>query len=87
LREHEEIRLVRIDGHTDDVGTTAYNLRLSEDRALAVRRYLIRAGIADDRLNIHGFGQLVPLPAMPNETADEHRTRNRRVEFTIVRRQ
>lgn len=71
---------VQIDGHTDSVGTDAYNQKLSERRANAVMKYLVNeVGIAADRLTAVGHGEA--KPAYPNDTP-ENRAHNRRVEFT-----
>jgi len=68
-------------GHTDSKGMPANNLKLSKDRAAAVRNYLLGKGIAPARLESEGFGQNKPIA--PNET-DEGRAKNRRVEFKIL---
>jgi OmpA-OmpF porin, OOP family len=68
-------------GHTDSKGTPANNLRLSKERAAAVRNYLLGKGVAAARLVSEGFGQTKPVA--PNET-DEGRAKNRRVEFKIL---
>ncbi|GAB6192280.1 OmpA family protein [Desulfocastanea catecholica] len=71
---------VQIDGHTDSVGTDAYNQKLSERRANAVMKYLVNeVGISADRLTAVGHGEA--KPAYPNDTP-ENRAKNRRVEFT-----
>jgi OOP family OmpA-OmpF porin len=69
---------VEIQGHTDNVGDPAYNRRLSERRAQAVHDYFMSKGIADDRMDVKGFGAEIPLVA--NDTP-ENRARNRRVEL------
>lgn len=71
---------LRITGHTDDQGSDAYNLDLSRARAEAIRQYLIRRGIAENRLSARGMGSLQPLA--PNDT-EENRRLNRRVEVEI----
>lgn len=81
LRTHAELR-VRVEGHTDNVGTREHNLRLSRARAEAVVRYLVDHGVAQDRLSSEGFGTSRPVGS--NDT-DEGRAQNRRVEFVIVR--
>jgi len=82
LKANPEIKLVSVEGHTDNVGRTDYNEKLSADRAAAVREYLVkRGGIAPERLTSKGFGASKPLAT--NDT-DEGRARNRRVEFHIV---
>jgi OOP family OmpA-OmpF porin len=81
LTEHREITRLAIEGHTDDRGGQASNLRLSRDRAEAVRRYLVEHGIEAGRLTAAGFGESRPLE--PN-LSDRSRARNRRVELRIV---
>ncbi|MEW6774937.1 MAG: OmpA family protein [Bdellovibrionota bacterium] len=83
LKEHEEIRKVQIEGHTDDTGGALVNQRLSQNRAEAVRKFLIEGGIGGDRLVALGFGEAVPIA---DNTTEEGRGRNRRVEFTILER-
>ena len=68
-------------GHTDDSGDAAANQSLSEQRALAVRRYLVDAGIAANRLDSRGYGAERPLTTNDSE---EGRARNRRTEFYIT---
>ncbi len=72
---------VEIDGHTDNVGSESYNLRLSQARAQAVVDYLVKHGISRDRLVAKGFGESQPVA--PNDTP-EGRAKNRRVEFKIL---
>ncbi len=74
---------VLIEGHTDDIGKEEYNLELSERRAKAVNDYLLGRGIRADRLKYVGMGETVPL--YPNDS-DEHRRRNRRVEFMLIKK-
>lgn len=82
LKDYPAIR-VRIEGHTDDIGSAAYNQQLSEGRANAVRSYLVDHGIAPERLTSKGYGADLPLDT--NKTS-EGRERNRRVEFVIEQR-
>lgn len=70
-----------IDGHTDDVGDDAYNQRLSERRAKAVRDYLVGAGIPAAIIQVKGFGKRQPLVKGTTKAA---RAKNRRVEIGIV---
>jgi flagellar motor protein MotB len=72
---------VELGGHTDNVGTDEYNLRLSQNRAKAVYDYLISAGIADNRLVFKGYGSALPVDS--NET-EEGRAYNRRTEFKVI---
>jgi OOP family OmpA-OmpF porin len=81
LKEHPEIRQVSIEGHTDALGSAQFNLRLSQQRADAVRTWLMDSGIAADRLQATGHGKTRPVA--DNKT-EEGRERNRRVEFHIV---
>jgi len=83
LKEHPELLEVRIDGHTDDRGTASFNQHLSGRRAAAVRDYLVGKGIDPDRLTSRGFGESKPLVQGEDEAAW---AKNRRVEFSIVRR-
>ncbi len=73
---------IEITGHTDNVGTDAYNMSLSERRAKTVVAYLIRKGVAKDRLEVQFFGESKPIET--NETK-EGREKNRRVEFKILK--
>ncbi|MGA9795688.1 MAG: OmpA family protein [Rhizomicrobium sp.] len=67
-----------VGGHTDNVGGSAYNMKLSGERADAVKAWLIAHGVAASRLTSRGYGYTVPL--VPN-TTDENRAKNRRVEL------
>ncbi len=73
---------LEVTGHTDDRGNDAYNQRLSERRAAAVKAYLVKKGIAADRIAAKGYGETMPVE--DNGTA-EGRAANRRVEvrYTI----
>lgn len=77
LRDFPDIR-VEVQGHTDSRGRDAHNLRLSQARAESVREYLIRAGIAPERLSAHGYGETQPIET---NATPEGRAANRRVEF------
>ena len=69
----------RVEGHTDTVGSRALNQTLSEQRAAAVRDYLVRRhGVAPARLEAVGLGEQQPLVPTPEETAEP---RNRRVQI------
>lgn len=73
---------LEIQGHTDDKGTDEFNLKLSQNRADAVKKYLVSKGIVADTITAKGFGESVPLVA--NDT-DANREKNRRVEFKITK--
>jgi outer membrane protein OmpA-like peptidoglycan-associated protein len=72
---------IEISGHTDSKGANDYNKALSDNRAKAVVDYLIKAGIASNRLVYKGYGEEQPIST--NET-DEGRQLNRRTEFKIL---
>ncbi|CAN5605003.1 hypothetical protein BH23BAC4_BH23BAC4_03720 [soil metagenome] len=81
LQQHPDLRL-RIEGHTDNVGSADANQRLSEQRARAVVDHLVdRAGVAADRLEAVGMGETEPVDS--NDTA-EGRQNNRRVELVVL---
>lgn len=81
ILEHPELKRIRIEGHTDNVGAAEYNKELSGKRAASVMRYLVNKGVVAGRLKAAGYGYDKPIAS--NETA-LGRIRNRRVEFTIV---
>ena len=73
----EDTVIFELQGHTDNRGSEAWNLTLSQQRADAVRNYLVSIGIPDDRLIARGFGMTRPIDT--NET-EEGRANNRRTE-------
>jgi outer membrane protein OmpA-like peptidoglycan-associated protein len=79
LKENEHLKL-KIEGHTDNVGSDKFNLRLSQKRADAVRHHLIKSGINPERLQSEGKGMHQPLNT---NLTDEDRVKNRRVELTV----
>lgn len=81
LRKYPNIR-IEIGGHTDSDGTKERNLKLSQRRAEAVKAYLIKKGIAPERLVAKGYGESRPL--VKNDTP-AHKQRNRRVEFKVIK--
>ena len=72
---------VNVDGHTDNVGDAAKNLKLSQDRAAAAVTYLVGKGVAASRLVSAGYG--LTKPVADNKTA-AGRAQNRRVEFNLL---
>ncbi|MEM8894606.1 MAG: OmpA family protein [Bacteroidota bacterium] len=72
---------IQISGHTDNIGTAEYNLRLSQDRAAAVMSYLTVNGIDQGRLVSRGFGSEYPIDT---NNSEEGRSKNRRVEFELI---
>ena len=81
LRDNPDVK-IRITGHTDNVGTQAYNLDLSQNRARVVANYLLNEGIAMTRVSYRGMGSAEPVAG--NDT-EEGRAQNRRTEFVIVK--
>lgn len=81
LKENPD-RNVLIEGHTDNTGSPAYNLELSQRRADAVASFLISQGVSPRRITTRGYGQAYPVA--PNTTA-AGRQQNRRVEVVILR--
>ena len=82
LEQYPEIRLVEVQGHTDNRGSDSYNLDLSQRRAGQVREYLVEKGIDPARLLSQGYGETQPLDDAETEDAW---SRNRRVQFQIQR--
>ena len=74
---HKKSARIEISGHTDDAGKKAANKKLSQQRADAVRDYLVSKGIDDDRIKAVGYGDEKPIA--PNDTS-EGRQKNRRIE-------
>lgn len=72
---------VEISGHTDNLGSHAYNVNLSQRRAEAVKKHLVRAGIDESRITVAGYGPDKPI--VDNKTR-ANRSLNRRTEFTII---
>jgi OOP family OmpA-OmpF porin len=75
------LEVVIATGHTDSVGTDAYNQKLSVRRADAVKKYLVSKGIADNRIQIEGKGESQPVA--DNKT-DDGRAKNRRVQIEVI---
>ncbi len=73
---------IEIQGHTDKVGSSAYNKRLGQERAEAVRDYLNQAGIPLHRMNVISYGETRPVT--DNRTR-AHRAQNRRVVLEVLR--
>jgi OOP family OmpA-OmpF porin len=80
LRASPEIEHIRIEGHTDDTGPREVNMMLSEQRALAVKHYLVQRGVSPRRLTLKSYG-----PDRPRAAGSDSRARasNRRVEFIV----
>jgi OOP family OmpA-OmpF porin len=64
LRDVQKLELVLVTGHTDPIGSQAYNQKLSERRADAVRNYLVSKGVAKDKIETLGMGKTQPVPGV-----------------------
>jgi OOP family OmpA-OmpF porin len=82
LKENNSMT-IEIAGHTDATGTDAENQLLSEKRANAVKQYLMKKGIKENRLFSIGYGETQPIADNNNET---DRQRNRRVDIKILKK-
>jgi OOP family OmpA-OmpF porin len=69
-----------LSGHTDNIGTEAYNLKLSDRRWTSVRDYVVKKGVDSGRVSGQGFGESKPIA--DNKTK-EGRAKNRRVEIKV----
>ena len=77
LKYYPELE-IEIQGHTDNVGAAETNMKLSQERAAAVKAYLVNKGIGENRITIKGYGEEKPIAS--NDTP-EGRQKNRRIEF------
>lgn len=80
LQQHPELTAVEVQGHVDDMGDATRAQTLSEQRAQAVRTWLMGAGVAGERLAAKGYGATRPL--VPDITL-QNRARNRRIDFVV----
>lgn len=80
LRQYASIT-IRVEGHADERGSIEYNLALGQRRAQAVKDYLVRFGIAANRVAVESYGEERPLVQGSNENAW---AQNRRAEFIIT---
>jgi len=72
---------VSIEGHTSNVGNEDKNMQLSQDRAAAVKAYLVSKGISEDRITTQGYGGTMPIG---DNTTAAGRTRNNRIEIKVA---
>jgi outer membrane protein OmpA-like peptidoglycan-associated protein len=79
LKRYPDTNIV-VKGHTDSTGDESYNLRLSEERADNVRRYLVAEGVSSHRVTGIGYGEAFP---MTSNSTPAGRQQNRRVEIEI----
>ena len=90
LKGNPDIKLVEVQGHTDDVGDDTSNLTLSDARANAVRNFLVDKGIDPKRLRAKGYGETspsVPIEGLKGRKLKDARDSNRRVQFEILKRE
>ena len=80
LQQKGEDKKIVVEGHTDSVGADDKNMKLSQDRANAVRDYLITQGVKSDRISAVGKGETTPIA---DNSSAEGRANNRRVEIVI----
>jgi outer membrane protein OmpA-like peptidoglycan-associated protein len=80
LAENKNVRIL-VSGYTDSIGSDTYNDELSHRRAASVVEYIVKKGIAKNRLESAGFGSLFPIAS--NNT-EEGRQKNRRIEIKVV---
>jgi len=73
---------IRVEGHTDNIGKQTDLLQLSEDRAVAIKTFLIAKGISPSRITTIGYGAKKPLT---DNSSDDMRKQNRRVEIVITK--
>ncbi len=83
MKQHPEVKKIRIEGHASSEGPDKYNKELSDKRAKAVMEFLIKAGVEPERMEAIGYGEERPIA--DNDT-EEGREKNRRVEFNIIAR-
>jgi outer membrane protein OmpA-like peptidoglycan-associated protein len=81
MKENSKM-IIQLEGHTDNQGSSKANLKLSEDRVEAVKKYLVSKNIAKDRIKTKALGGSQPLS---NEMTQEARALNRRVEMRVLK--
>jgi outer membrane protein OmpA-like peptidoglycan-associated protein len=84
LVQYPGISKVEVQGHTDNRGNDDYNMKLSDDRAKAVKDYLVAAGVEEGRLAGKGYGETTPVE---DNNTSAGRAKNRRVAFVILEQQ
>jgi outer membrane protein OmpA-like peptidoglycan-associated protein len=82
LDKTPRIQLLEVGVHSDERGAEEFNLRITGERAQAIKTYLVSKGVAADRLQARGYGESKPLCAEHNEACW---SRNRRTELLVVR--
>ena len=80
LQEHVEVK-VQVQGHADERGTVDYNLQLGNERANAVKDYLVSQGVGPDRIAVISYGEDMPASTGHHESSW---AQNRRAEFVVA---
>ncbi|HUQ25141.1 MAG TPA: OmpA family protein [Burkholderiales bacterium] len=87
LKDFAEIRYINVNGHSDLLGSPTYNQQLSEQRAEAVRAYLVSQGASADKIEVFGFGKTLPVKSCREEKGRramiECHAPNRRVQIEV----
>jgi outer membrane protein OmpA-like peptidoglycan-associated protein len=86
IKQHEgQFKRIRIEGHTNEIGTDRYNMKLSQRRALSVRKFLVAQGVPVKKLAAVGYGKRAPrVTSTSGFSRDTRLVLNRRVEFKVV---
>ncbi|MBI3072930.1 MAG: OmpA family protein, partial [Deltaproteobacteria bacterium] len=82
LTEKTEIEVLRIEAHNDSLGVASKAMKMSEERAIAVKRYVVSKGVGENRLLAKGYGQEWPIAS---NWTPAGRKLNRRVDFVLVK--
>lgn len=85
MKKHPDM-VIKVEGHTDNRGTDAYNMDLSERRARSTVQYVISKGIAKDRISGQGFGESRPAVDCGANCTEAQHQQNRRSDFIIVKK-
>ena len=81
IKKNAHLKKIAIEGHASSEGDAKHNLKLSDDRAKSVMKYLVDKGIDAARLTAKGFGSQRPIA---DNATDEGKEKNRRVEFLVI---
>ena len=81
MRDNEKI-VIQLEGHTDNLGDAKANMKLSQQRVDAVKKYIVSKGVSKSRIKTKAFGGSQPLTT---ETTPQARNTNRRVEMRILK--
>ncbi|MEZ4223703.1 MAG: OmpA family protein [Polyangiaceae bacterium] len=81
LDENPQVTKLRVEGHTDNVGQPADNMKLSGGRALTIKKWLLDHGVAPERVIAVGFGETRPVA---DNATEDGKAQNRRTEFKIA---